>query len=139
LALAGLSGCSAFVPDRQIREGLIHAVERGVDVKVIVAGEHLDIPAIRMASRHHSGELLDGGVEISECLPAMMHNKVMVVDGIWSTIGSINLDNLSMRRNAEVNVAIYDRGFARSMEEMIEGDRPGPDINGPGGTARMPA
>jgi cardiolipin synthase len=69
----------------------------------------------------------------------MMHNKVMVVDGIWSTIGSINLDNLSMRRNAEVNVAIYDRGFARSMEEMIEGDRPGPDINGPGGTARMPA
>jgi cardiolipin synthase len=112
-----------FVPDSQIREGLIHAVERGVDVKVIVPGEHIDIPAIRMASRHHYGELLDGGVEIYEYLPAMMHNKVMVVDGIWSTIGSINLDNRSMRRNAEVNVAIYDRGFARSMEEMIENDR----------------
>lgn len=112
-----------FVPDRQIREGLIHAVERGVDVKVIVPGDHIDIPAIRMASRHHYGELLDGGVEIYEYLPAMMHNKVMVVDGIWSTIGSINLDSRSMRRNAEVNVAIYDRDFARSMEEMIEGDR----------------
>ena len=112
-----------FVPDRQIREGLIRAVERGVDVKVIVPGEHIDIPAIRMASRYHYGELLDGGVEIYEYLPAMMHNKVMVVDGIWSTIGSINLDNRSMRKNAEVNVAIYDRGFARAMEEMIEADR----------------
>ena len=112
-----------FVPDRQIREGLIRAVERGVDVKVIVPGEHIDIPAIRMASRHNYGELLDGGVEIYEYLPAMMHNKVMVVDGIWSTIGSINLDNRSMRKNAEVNLAIYDRGFARAMEAMIDADR----------------
>jgi cardiolipin synthase len=111
-----------FVPDRQIREGLIRAVDRGVDVKVIVPGEHIDIAAIRMASRFHYGELLDGGVEIYEYLPTMMHNKVMVVDGIWSTIGSINLDNRSMRKNAEANVAIYDRGFARVMEEMIEND-----------------
>jgi len=46
-----------------------------------------------------------------------------VVDGVWSTIGSINFDNRSMRRNAEVNVAVYDRSFARAMEEMIENDR----------------
>jgi cardiolipin synthase len=112
-----------FVPDQQIRESLVRAAERGVDVKVIVPGEHIDIPAIRMASRYHYGDLLDGGVEIYEYLPAMLHTKVMVVDGIWSTIGSINLDNRSMRRNAEVNVAIYDRGFARSIEEMFENDR----------------
>ncbi len=112
-----------FVPDRQIREGLVRAAGRGVDVKVIVPGEHIDIPAIRMASRYYYGDLLDGGVEIYEYLPAMLHTKVMVVDGIWSTIGSINLDNRSMRRNAEVNVAVYDRGFARAIEQMIADDR----------------
>jgi len=111
-----------FVPDGQIRRGLIAAVERGVDVKVIVPGEHIDIPAIRMASRYYYGELLDGGVGIYEYLPSMMHNKVMVVDGIWSTIGSINLDNRSMRKNAEANVVLYDRAFAQSLEEMFEKD-----------------
>jgi len=111
-----------FVPDWQIRQGLIRAVERGVDVKVIVPGEHIDIPAIRMASRFRYGELLDGGVEIYEYLPTMMHNKVMVVDGTWATIGSINFDSRSMRKNAEVNIAIYDRDFAGSVEEMIAGD-----------------
>ena len=95
---------------------------RGVDVKVLVPGEHVDIPAIRMASRYHYGELLDGGVQIYEYLPTMMHNKVMVVDGIWSTVGSINFDNRSMRKNAEANVAIYDHGFAAGVEKMIETD-----------------
>ena len=111
-----------FVPDGQIRHGLVAAVGRGVDVKVIVPGEHIDIPAIRMASRYYYGELLDGGVEIYEYLPSMMHNKVMVVDGVWSTIGSINLDNRSMRKNAEANVVLYNRDFARSVEEMFEKD-----------------
>jgi cardiolipin synthase len=52
----------------------------------------------------------------------MMHNKVMVVDGIWSTVGSINFDNRSMRKNAEANVAVYDREYARLLEEMIQED-----------------
>ncbi|MGH9366413.1 MAG: phospholipase D-like domain-containing protein [Thermoanaerobaculia bacterium] len=111
-----------FVPDQQIRRGLILAVRRGVEVKVVVPGRHIDIPFIRTASQYHYGELLDGGVEIYEYLPTMLHNKVMVVDGIWSTIGSINLSNRSMRKNAEANVAIYDSGFARQLEEMIETD-----------------
>jgi cardiolipin synthase len=111
-----------FVPDRQIRKGLVQAVARGVEVKIVVPGEHIDIPAIRMASRYHYGELLDGGVEIYEYLPTMMHNKIMVVDGIWSTVGSINFDNRSMRKNAEANVAVYDREYARLLEEMIQED-----------------
>jgi cardiolipin synthase len=111
-----------FVPDRQIREGLLRAVARGVEVKVLVPGEHIDIAAIRMASRYHYGELLDGGVEIYEYLPTMLHGKVMVVDGIWSTVGSINFDNRSMRKNAEANVAVYDREFAARVEKMIEDD-----------------
>jgi cardiolipin synthase len=111
-----------FVPDGQIRRGLVHAVERGVDVRVLVPGPHIDVPMVRMASRFHSGELLDGGVKIYEYRPTMMHNKVMVVDGIWSTIGSINFVNRSMKKNAEANVAIYDRAFAELVEKTIEAD-----------------
>ncbi len=113
---------SYFVPDRQIRQGLVRAVQRGVDVIVLVPGKHTDIPIVRMASRFHYGELLDGGVGVYEYQPTMMHNKVMVVDGIWSTIGSINFVNRSMRKNAEANVAVYDRGFAALVETMIRED-----------------
>ncbi len=111
-----------FVPDGQIRRGLVHAVERGVDVRVLVPGPHIDIPIVRMASRYHYGELLDGGVKIYEYQPTMMHNKVMVVDGIWTTIGSINFVNRSMKKNAEANVAIYDRGFAEIVEKSVFAD-----------------
>jgi cardiolipin synthase len=111
-----------FVPDRQIRRGLVHAVARGVDVRVLVPGPHIDIPVVRMASRFFYGELLDGGVKMYEYQPTMIHNKVMVVDGIWTTIGSINFVNRSMKKNAEANIAIYDRGFAAAVEKMILAD-----------------
>ena len=81
-----------------------------------------DSPNVRAASRYHYGELLDAGIVIYEYRPTMMHNKVMVVDSIWSTVGSINFVNRSMKKNAEVNVAIYDRGFAADVEAMVEKD-----------------
>ncbi len=111
-----------FVPDRQIRRGLVAAAARGVDVRVLVPGRHIDVPIVRMASRFHYGELLEGGVKIYEYRPTMMHNKVMVVDQIWSTIGSINFVNRSMTKNAEANVAIYDRAFAELVEKSIAAD-----------------
>ena len=111
-----------FVPDGQIRRGLVNAVERGVDVRVLVPGPHIDTPYVRMASRFHYGELLDGNVKMYEYQPTMMHNKVMVVDGIWTTIGSINFVNRSMKKNAEANVAIYDHGFAQIVEKSILAD-----------------
>ena len=111
-----------FVPDRQIREGLVAAARRGVDVRIIVPGVHMDIPNVRAASHYHYGELLEGGVGIYEYRPTMMHNKVMSVDGIWSTIGSINFVNRSMTKNAEVNIAVYDRGFAARVEAMFLSD-----------------
>lgn len=111
-----------FVPDRQIREGLAAAARRGVDVRVIVPGAHTDSPNVRYASRYHYGDLLQAGVGIYEYRPTMMHNKVMVVDGIWSTIGSINFVNRSMTKNAEVNVAVYDRAFAVKVEKMVLAD-----------------
>jgi cardiolipin synthase A/B len=111
-----------FVPDRQIREGLVRAAARGVDVKVIVPGKYIDVPSVRLASRFHYGELLDAGVQVYEFLPTMMHNKVMVVDSLWTSIGSINFVNRSMRKNAEVSVTIYDRAFAEEVERMVERD-----------------
>lgn len=111
-----------FVPDRQIRDGLVAAARRGVDVKVIVPGAHTDLPNVRMASRYHYGDLLGAGVAIYEYRPTMMHNKVMVVDGIWSTVGSINFVNRSMTKNAEVNFVVYDRGFAEEVEAMVRAD-----------------
>ena len=111
-----------FVPDRQIREGLAAAARRGVDVRVIVPGAHTDSPNVRFASRYHYGVLLEAGVGIYEYRPTMMHNKVMVVDGIWSTVGSINFVNRSMTKNAEVNFAVYDRAFAAKVEKMVLAD-----------------
>lgn len=111
-----------FVPDRQIREGLVRAAGRGVDVKVIVPGQHIDRFDVRLASRFHYGELLDGGVQVYEYQPTMMHNKVMVVDAIWTSIGSVNFVNRSMKKNAEVSVTIYDRPFASQVERMVERD-----------------
>ena len=111
-----------FVPDSQIRQGLVRAAERGVDVKVLVPGKYIDSPNVRLASRFHYGELLDGGVQIFEYLPTMMHNKVMLVDGIWTSIGSINFVNRSMKKNAEANVSVYDRRFAEEVGKMIEAD-----------------
>lgn len=111
-----------FVPDRQIREGLIAAARRGVDVRVIVPGIHIDTPNVRAASHYHYGDLLAAGVGIYEYRPTMMHNKVMAVDGIWSTIGSINFVNRSMKKNAEVNIAIYDSDFTSRVEAMVLAD-----------------
>jgi cardiolipin synthase len=112
-----------FLPDKQVRDALVKAVERGVTVEVMVPGRHIDLPMVRLASWSHYGELLKGGVKIYEYRGTMMHNKTMVVDGLYSTIGSINFDSRSMNRNAEESLAFYDHGFAQKMESMFEEDR----------------
>ena len=111
-----------FLPDKQVREGLVAAVARGVDVKVMVPGRNIDLPMVRFASWLHYGDMLRGGVKIYEYKHTMMHNKTMVVDGVFSTIGSINFDTRSMNRNAEESLAFYDSAFAAKMEEMFSDD-----------------
>jgi Phosphatidylserine/phosphatidylglycerophosphate/cardiolipin synthases and related enzymes len=111
-----------FLPDEQISTALIKAALRGVDVKVMVPGHHMDIPPVRMASRHDFGPLLKGGIKIFEYQPTMIHSKTLVVDGLFSTIGSINFDARSMSTNAEESVSFYDRSFADSMEAMFQRD-----------------
>ncbi len=112
-----------FVPTRQIREALIRASRRGVDVRIMVPGRHMDQPVVRMASRRHYGELLTAGVRIFEYNRTMMHNKDAVIDGIFSTIGSINFDARSTRENAEASLAFYDRDFGERLEAVFAEDQ----------------
>jgi cardiolipin synthase len=108
-----------FVPDRDTTRALEGAVRRGVDVRVIVPGELVDVPIVRQASRLHYDGLLRRGIRLFEYQPTMMHAKTMVVDGVWSTVGSSNFDDRSFRLNDEVNVNIYDEGIAAQMEAMF--------------------
>ncbi|HVR06556.1 MAG TPA: phospholipase D-like domain-containing protein, partial [Thermoanaerobaculia bacterium] len=111
-----------FLPDPQIREALVKAVQRGVDVRIMVPGKHIDVPVVRMASRVHYGELLEGGVKIYEYLPTMMHTKAAVFDGLFAIVGSINFDTRSMEKNAEESITFYDRGFGAKVEAMFDAD-----------------
>jgi cardiolipin synthase len=111
-----------FVPDAQICNALIEAAKRGVDVRVMVPGRHIDMPLVRMASQSSYGDLLQGGVRIFEYSKTMMHNKDAVVDGIFATIGSINVDQRSLRENAEESLSFYDRGFAAELEATFAAD-----------------
>ena len=108
-----------FVPDADTIRALEGAVRRGVDVRVIVPGEFVDVPIVRQASRWHYERLLGHGIRIFEYQPTMMHAKTMIVDGQWSTIGSSNFDDRSFRLNDEVNVNVFDEGIAREMEAMF--------------------
>ena len=111
-----------FVPTPQIRKALIQAAKRGVDVRIMVPGRHIDEPLVRMASRLRYGELLTAGVRIFEYNRTMMHNKNAVIDGLFSTIGSINFDARSIHENAEESLAFYDRDFGARMESMFAED-----------------
>jgi cardiolipin synthase len=111
-----------FLPDDQIRVALGNAQRRGVDVKIMVPGTHIDVKLVRMASRLHYGDLFEGGVKIYEYADTMLHNKTAVVDGIFSLVGSINLDARSMRKNAEESMAFYDRDVAARLEAIFAED-----------------
>ncbi|HEY4640000.1 MAG TPA: cardiolipin synthase, partial [Thermoanaerobaculia bacterium] len=111
-----------FVPEADTLRALEGAVRRGVDVRVIVPGEHTDVPIVRHASRLYYERLLKHGIRVFEYQPTMMHAKTMVVDGLWSTIGSSNFDVRSFRLNDEVNVNVYDKGIAAKLEEMFRED-----------------
>ena len=111
-----------FLPDTDTVRALEGAVRRGVDVRVIVPGEFTDVPIVRQASRWHYESLLGHGIRIFEFQPTMMHAKTMVVDGLWTTIGSSNFDDRSFRLNDEVNVNVYDSAVAAEMEAMFRED-----------------
>lgn len=112
---------SYFVPDDQIIKALTAAAARGVDVKIILPGT-TDSKLALYAQRYHYSALLKSGVKIYEHSTALLHAKTAVIDGAWSTVGSTNMDFLSLLSNDEVNAVILSQEFAVEMEEMFAGD-----------------
>jgi cardiolipin synthase A/B len=110
-----------FVLDETMRGAVLRTARRGVRVAVLVPAV-IDHNIVRLASRAQFGELLEAGVEIHEYTPALLHAKTMVIDGVWATIGSTNLDNISFAINDELNLIVYDRGVARQLEAIFADD-----------------
>jgi cardiolipin synthase len=111
-----------FVPDRGARGALIEAMLRGVEVKIILPGRHSDHLLTRRSSRRLYGDLLKHGAQIYEYRPSMIHTKALVVDGVWSVVGSTNFDSRSFGLNDEVNLAAMDEGLAVRLEEDFQRD-----------------
>jgi cardiolipin synthase len=111
-----------FLPDRSARAEMVRAIERGVEVKIIVPGKHHDHLLTRRSSRRLYGELLQHGAQIYEYRPSMIHTKALVVDGIWSVVGSTNFDHRSFGLNDEVNLAALDEGLAARLEHDFQTD-----------------
>jgi cardiolipin synthase len=111
-----------FVPDHVSIDLFRDAVKRGVRVRVMVAGIRNDTWITRLNSVRLYGALLDAGVELLEYNRTMMHHKIMIVDGLWSTVGTANFDNRSFSHNEESNVCVCDAAFARELGDTFERD-----------------
>ncbi|HTK40301.1 MAG TPA: phospholipase D-like domain-containing protein [Gemmatimonadales bacterium] len=114
---------SYFVPDSLTVATLVAAQRRGVRVEIIVPGRHADAMVVRKASRSRWGDLLQAGIAIYEYQPTMYHAKVMVVDDLWTSVGSTNFDNRSFRLNDEANLNILDAEFAVGQARLFEADK----------------
>jgi cardiolipin synthase len=111
-----------FLPDADLRRELKEAKKRGVDVKIITPGEHNDHLLTRSSSRRLYGELLENGIEIYEYQPGMIHQKLLIVDGVWCVLGSTNMDNRSFHLNDEVNIAAFDGSLTKQLTDLYLGD-----------------
>ena len=111
-----------FVPDRLTVEALCSAARRGVRIRIIVPGRHTDARVGRWAAQGLYGELLAAGIQIYEYQPTMMHCKVLVIDGVWSSVGSANFDDRSFRLNDEANLNVFSTDLAREQIRLIDAD-----------------
>ncbi|HJU64723.1 MAG TPA: phospholipase D-like domain-containing protein [Gemmatimonadaceae bacterium] len=110
---------SYFVPDDDFRRLLGDAARRGVDVRVLTTSDKTDVKTTWYAGRSTYEELLSAGVRVYEYQPSMMHAKTISVDGIWSTVGTMNFDNRSMVFNDESNLLVLDREFGAAMDSVF--------------------
>ena len=110
-----------FIPDEQILKAFTDAARRGVDVKIILPG-NTDSSVALYAARYNYSELLESGVKIYERRNALLHAKTAVIDGVWSTVGSTNMDYWSLLSNDEVNAVVLSREFAAEMEKTFAKD-----------------
>jgi cardiolipin synthase A/B len=111
-----------FIPDRAMRNGLVEAVERGVDVQILVP-EHSNHVTADWLARRHFWELLEAGVRIHLYKHIMIHSKTATIDGVWSTVGTANIDRYSLLGNYETNLEVYSEDLADQMEKVFELDK----------------
>ena len=110
-----------FAPNPELRQELILAAKRGVDIRIIVPG-FTDSRPVYYASRATYGELLESGISLYEHNEALLHAKTAVVDGVWSTVGSCNIDPRSFVHNNELNAAVVSSDLGRDMERVFHKD-----------------
>ena len=117
-----------FVIDRPMRQALIDAAKRGVDVVVLVPGrlEHemvrVDQNLVHYAGRGSLGPLLEAGIRVHEYEAALLHAKTMIVDDLWATVGSTNLDRRSFELNEELNLTVFDARIASELNRIFDDD-----------------
>ncbi|WJI14145.1 phospholipase D-like domain-containing protein [Pseudoxanthomonas winnipegensis] len=111
-----------FVPDALITRSLLEARARGVAIRVLLPGPHIDSLSVRLASRASWGPLLEAGIQISEYQPTMLHTKLLIVDGLLVSVGSTNFDIRSFRLNDEASLNVYDPALAERMTALYESD-----------------
>jgi cardiolipin synthase len=104
-----------FLPDKAFRRALVRTARRGVQISVVVPGPRTDQKWVRLVSRRLYGQLLEAGVRIFEYQPGMTHVKMLIVDDLWSAIGSTNLDNRSFEHNDEMNLVVRDPSTAARL------------------------
>ncbi len=113
-----------FVPDQGGIDILVDAKRRGVDVRIMVAGIYNDAWLARQNSIRLYGPMLEAGIQVLEYNHTMLHQKTMVVDGVWGTVGTTNFDSRSFAQNEENNVCFYDRALAARLESIFMQDVP---------------
>jgi cardiolipin synthase A/B len=111
-----------FVPDRLMIRELIGARRRGVRIRILVPGSHIDSKVVGIASKHEWGPLLEQGVEIYVYGPTMLHCKMLIFDEYMTSVGSTNFDMRSFELNDEASLNVYDSGFAQRMTEVFQRD-----------------
>jgi len=111
-----------FAPDDGVCELLGMMVKRGVKVHLMVPGEHTDSPFVRRAGCYLYGDLLRAGVRLYEFQPTLIHQKVVIIDDVWSHIGSTNFDARSLSLNEEVGIGLRSRGIAKQLKQAYEAD-----------------
>ena len=111
-----------FVPDDLTLQALLQAMRRGVRLRIVVPGKHIDSETVRSASRATWGPLLAAGAVIAEYGPTMYHCKVLILDGLLVSVGSTNFDNRSFRLNDEATLNVVDADFAATQTATFEAD-----------------
>jgi cardiolipin synthase A/B len=111
-----------FVPRPAFTQALVEAAERGVRLRILVPGSHIDKEFVRTAGRAAYDALIEAGVEMYEYCPTMLHAKTLTVDGIWSSVGSVNFDNRSFQLHDEVTLCVQSEAFAGKLHDAFEHD-----------------